>query len=101
MLPPFHSFQERKFCAMTNEQFRSPFNLHLQCFNHLGEIDSLVESLGESEIPTLCELESIAHSMHSLLLRIDCYISLQAKNIQTTHRVPNRKDRKGGEHLAD
>ena len=79
---------------MLQEQRKSPFNLHLQCFNHLGEIDSLINSLGESDIPTLCELESIAHSMHSILLRIDCYISMQTHNLKIQHHVP--KSRKEG-----
>ena len=82
---------------MTNEQFKSPFNLHLQCFNHLNEINSLITSLAENDSPTMNELESIANAIYCLLIKTDCYISMQEHNLRIMNSAQALK---GGERHA-
>ena len=82
---------------MNHEQFNSPFNLHLQCFNHLNEINSLITSLAENDTPTMYELESIANAMLCLLIKTDCYISMQEHNLRILNSAQALK---GGERHA-
>ena len=75
---------------MLQEQFYSHFNLQLQCFNHLTEINSLINLLGESDSPALAELENVANAMHRLMLRIDSFMSMQMNALKTSHQMPRR-----------
>ena len=81
---------------MLQEQSNSPFNIQLQCFNHLSEINSLISTLGDSDNPALTELESIANAMHHLMLKIDCYMTIQIKTLKISHQMPHRTLQKKG-----
>ena len=74
---------------MLQERLNSPFDIQLQCFNHLSEINSLINILGESDEPALTELESIGNAMHHMLLRIDCYMSMQINTLKISHQMPH------------
>ena len=65
---------------MTSEQYQVPFNLELQCYSYMHELDALISMLADNKYPALQELQAVSNALQHLVFKAQCATRIQAVN---------------------
>lgn len=71
---------------MTSEQYQAPFNLELQCYSHMHELDALISMLADNKYPALQELQAISNALQHLVFKTQCATRIQAVNFRNEYQ---------------